>query len=378
MNWEIIGGIIVKKLTKKDLYHILYGCTILGTGGGGNLENGLRLIDRAIEKEKEFVLVDLEELKDEELIGTPYYCGAVSPETEEERKKYEGLEIIEEEPTVYALEALEEFLGEKFTAVVSTELGGGNTAAAFYTGAMLGKYIVDADPAGRSVPELQHSTYYLNDIPISPIGVANRFGEVAVIKEVVDDFRAEALVRSLAVVSQNTVGVLDHPCRAKEFRNSVIPRAISYAWKIGKALCEAKENGEDVVEKVIESGDGIILFKGNVKEYTWKTENGFTIGDVIIEGSTDYKDHEYKIWFKNENIVAWKDGEFDATVPDLICMIDNDTKEPVTNPNFKNGMSVSIFALPSPGEWITVKGLEAFGPKSFGFDIEYRPITERK
>lgn len=368
----------MKKLTKKDLYDILYGCTILGTGGGGELQSGIDLIDRALDKGKEFILIGIDELKDDELIGTPYYCGAISPETEDEKRKYAGLPIIGEEPTVYAIEAMEKFLGKKFSAVVSTELGGGNTAVAFYTGAMMGKYIIDADPAGRSVPELQHSTYYLNDLPINPIAVANRFGEVAIIEEVVDDFRAEALVRSLAVVSNNTVGVLDHPCRADAFRKSVIPGAISYAWKLGTAYREAKENGEDVISKVVESGEGIILFKGKVKEFSWNTEDGFTVGDVIFEGIDDYIDDEYKIWFKNENIIGWKNDEYDTTVPDLICIIDNETNDPVTNPYFNKGMTVTIFALPAPKEWTTRKGLETFGPRSFGFNTDYNPIVDRK
>ena len=75
----------MKKLSKQDLYDILYGCTILGTGGGGELEEGLKLIDRAFEKGKEFILVDLDEVDEEAMIATPYMCGAISPITEEEK-----------------------------------------------------------------------------------------------------------------------------------------------------------------------------------------------------------------------------------------------------------------------------------------------------
>lgn len=70
---------------------------------------------------------------------------------------------------------MEKYLGKEVKAVISTELGGGNTAIAFYSGAMAGKYIVDADPAGRSVPELQHSTYYLNNVSIHPMSLVNKF-----------------------------------------------------------------------------------------------------------------------------------------------------------------------------------------------------------
>ncbi|MCE1255034.1 MAG: DUF917 domain-containing protein, partial [Anaerolineae bacterium] len=48
----------MKVLSKQDLYDILYGATILGTGGGGSLENGLKLIDKALAMGKEFRLAD--------------------------------------------------------------------------------------------------------------------------------------------------------------------------------------------------------------------------------------------------------------------------------------------------------------------------------
>jgi len=51
--------------------------------------------------------------------------------------------------------------------------------------------------------------------------------------------------------------------------------------------------------------------------------------------------------------------------------------EPVTNPDFKPGLRVSVIGLPAPKEWRTERGLEIFGPKSFGFDVAYQPIENR-
>lgn len=365
----------MRKLERQDLIDILYGCTILGTGGGGSLERGIYQIEEALKLKKEFILVDFSELEDNDLIATPYSCGAISPETEEERRKYEKLPIIDEVPHVVALREMEKHLGRDVKAVISTELGGGNTAVAFYSGAMSGKYIVDADPAGRSVPELQHTTYYLNDVNIAPISLVNQFGESAIITNVVNDFRAESLVRALAVVSKNSIAVVDHVNTVKNLKNTVIKGAITYSWDIGKAFRLAKESGTDVSAAVIEAGKGKELFKGTVIENNWGTIDGFTIGDVKFKGEKEYSGSEYKIWYKNENIIAWKNGEYHATVPDLICIIDENTKEPVLNPNYSNGMEVTIFALPAAAEWTSDKGLETFGPKSFGHDINWVPVV---
>ncbi|SHI75730.1 DUF917 domain-containing protein [Lutispora thermophila] len=365
------------KLNKKDLFDILYGCAILGTGGGGSLERGLEKVYKAFEEGKEFILVDFDELKDEDLIATPYSCGAISPETEEERKKYQRLPLLKESPHVAALLKMEEYLGREIKAVISTELGGGNTAAAFEVAAQAGKYIVDGDPAGRSVPELQHSTYYLNNIPIQPISLVNIFGESAIITDVVDDSRAEDLVRAMAVASKNTIAVVDHVNTSKVLKNAVIRGAISYAWKIGKAFNSAKVEGYNVVDAVIKAGDGVRLFSGVVEKNEWGTVKGFTVGEVEIAGEDEYKGHKYKIWYKNENIIAWRDEKVDVTVPDLICAMDMSKQEPILNPYFEKGMDVAIYALPAPAEWTTKRGLEVFGPRSFGFETDWLSPFEK-
>jgi len=367
----------MKKLIFKEVKDILCGCTILGTGGGGDFKKGILLINKALDAGKEFNLVNLEELPDDALISCPYMCGSISPLSEEEKQKYADLPRIKEEPVLRAYQAIEEYIGKKFYGVISTELGGKNTAMAFYVAALSGNYIIDADPAGRAVPELQHSTFFINRLPISPMAIANEFGDVVIVKDVVDDFRAETLVRSMAVVSKNSVAVVDHLINGKELKKAVIPGAISYALKIGRAYRKAKEENNNLALEIAKAGSGYILFRGRVKDFQWEDKDGFTIGNVYIEGENDYVGSEYKIWFKNENIIAWRDQKIDVTVPDLICIICDDKREPLINPNYEIGMRVSVIGLLAPKEWRSDEGLKVFGPRHFGYDIEYIPIEKR-
>ena len=100
-------------------------------------------------------------------------------------------------------------------------------------------------------------------------------------------------------------------------------------------------------------------------------------GEVLIEGEGGCAGSTYRIWFKNENIIAWRDGEIDITVPDLICVIDDDTGEPLLNPSYRLGSRVSVVALPAPKQWRTARGLEVLGPRHFGFEVDYRPVEGR-
>ncbi len=367
----------MKILTRQDLYDILYGCTILGTGGGGSLEKGLELMEDALQQGKQFRLVDFSEVPEDAWIATPYMCGSVSPTTPELEAQYADLPRLREPEPYLAYRALEAYFGHEFYGVISTELGGGNTAEALYVAALLDRYIIDADPAGRSVPELQHSTYCIYDLPIYPLACANQFGDVAILPKVVNDLRAEALVRAMAVASKNRIGVADHPAQAKVLRQAVIQGAISHAWKIGKTYREAKESGQSAAERVAAAGGGLVLFKGRVSKHHYDTVEGFTLGEVTIQGEGEYAGSQYRLWFKNEHLMAWRDGQVDVTTPDLICLFNEETNEPNLNPFFHEGMPVSAIGLPAPQQWRTPRGLELLGPKHFGFDVEYQPLEQK-
>ena len=353
----------MRTLNREDLVNILYGAAILGTGGGGSLTEGIELIDEALAAGKTFRLASFDDLAPEDLIGTPYGCGAISPLTEAERKKYARLPEAQENFYILCMKQMEAYM----------ELGGHNTATALYCGAMADKLIVDGDPAGRSVPGLQHSTYYLHNVPMCPISVMNKFGEGTVVTSVFDDERAEDLVRALAVVSQNIVAVMDHVNTAEVLKNAVIRGAISQSEAIGKAFLTAKAQGGDFVSAVTEAGKGKPMFRGVVTKSTYETRDGFTFGDTEIRGAGEYAGHTLRVWYQNENIISWLDGEIFVTVPDLICLFDLDEKMPQLNPYAREGENVAVIALPAPNEWTTQRGLEIFGPRFFGYDVDYTP-----
>ena len=275
----------------------------------------------------------------------------------------------------FVIYLIAESLGKKMYAIGSTELGGENTAEALHVALLMDLPLIDADPAGRSVPELQHSTYYVKNVPIFPMGVATKFGEKIVIQNVADDLRAEDIVRAIAVVSDNLVGVADHANVGKVIKNSLIPGAITYAQEIGRVLRETKEAGGDVASAICDDKEGKVLFRGHISDYTCETRDGFNFGEIHLKGERDYTDEAYRIWFKNENIISYRNGEVDVIAPDLICMI-NGEGNPMTTPNFEVGDKMTVIALPSPEIWTTPEGLECFGPKHFGFDVEYKPFEK--
>jgi len=359
----------MRSLSAVELEDALIGCTILGTGGGGSLTEGLGLVKGLIEKGKVFNLATLEELDSEALIGSPYYCGSITPEG---KNSPLGAVAIE------AFGALEAYLGEPFQGVIAAELGGFATAGALAVAAEKGLPLLDADAAGRAAPDLQCSIFYVNEVSITPAAVASPMGDVMILKQVQDDERAETIIRKLAVISGNMVGVCDHPARVNLLRKVAIPNTISLAGSIGRARREAEEKGQDPCTAVTKAGSGYFLFQGTVDTHNWRIEEGFTVGEIEIAGIGGHEGENYKIWYKNENIISWWNGEVDITAPDLISVVEKDTGMPITNPNCDKGKMVSVIGFPASEQWRTTNGLAAFGPSFFGFDVEYVPIERKR
>jgi hypothetical protein len=236
---------------------------------------------------------------------------------------------------------------------------------------MNGHKIIDADPAGRAVPEITHSTYYLAGLPAAPIYAVNEFGESFLIDNVKDDQRAETLVRALTQVSRNTIAAIDHALPMRELRGALIPGTISKAIAIGQTCRENMANGADTAEAVAEMADGIILFQGQVKSVNYQTDQGFTVGQIKVVANNQ----TMTISVKNENMACWLDGKVVATIPDLICLFDTVTGQPVANPDVHKGQSLSVVTLPAPSPFVSEKGLSVFGPRYAGVTDPYRPST---
>ena len=365
-------------LSRQDLTDILYGCAVLGTGGGGELDEGFEYIDAALEQKKEFRLISIDDVPAGKKLCTPYMLGAISELPEEEEKQYKRLSRSDEPSIMTAYNRLLKYSNTSYYGTICCELGGSNTAISFYVAAMSDGYIIDADPAGRAVPEITHSTFYLNKLPAAPIVTANEFGECFICENVIDDMRAEDVVRALAMVSRNDIAAIDHALDVEVLAHAVIKGTITKALEVGKALRLANELGRDIAVEIANHCKGFVAFRGVVSMAEFKTEAGFTVGEIIIDGSEDFVHSKYRITVKNENMAAWLDDEVQVTIPDLICLLDMDEGGPVTNPNPQIGMNVAVVILPAPKEFTTEKGLSVFGPSYIGLDMDYQPAVDSK
>ncbi|MFW5898682.1 MAG: DUF917 family protein, partial [Candidatus Saliniplasma sp.] len=76
----------MKEIGKQEMDDMLVGSAILGTGGGGSLERARKNVKKDFDRGEKFELVSLDELDDEEMLASPYFCGSLTPEDDEKEK----------------------------------------------------------------------------------------------------------------------------------------------------------------------------------------------------------------------------------------------------------------------------------------------------
>ena len=80
------------------------------------------------------------------------------------------------------------------------------------------------------------------------------------------------------------------------------------------------------------------------------------------------------IEIQNENLIARVNGEVKAIVPDLICIMDSESAEPITTESLRYGQRVTVVAVSVPAIMRTPEALAVFGPRAFGLDEPFTPI----
>lgn len=363
---------MIRDLTRQEVEDILHGAALFGGGGGGALAEGFGLLDLAEAEGRGFRLAALDDVPDEAVLCTPYLLGAISETAAEEAQAYAGLPQAARHPLLLAYGRLEAHLGAPIHGTIACELGGSNTAVPFFLAAMAGGVTIDADPAGRAVPEITHSGYFLEGLPASPIVAANGFGELALLEHVADDARAERLVRALCHVSRNDIAAIDHALPAGLLRPALLPGTLSRAGVLGALWRDARHSPRDLPDRIAEAAGGCLAFRGVVTESHWRTEAGFTLGQFSIQGLDAFEGQVYRIDLKNENLVGWRDGALHATIPEIITVLDTETGEIVTNPHATQGRQVAVVILPAPALFLTPRGLEIFGPTYAGLETPFR------
>lgn len=366
-------------LNEIDIEDFVRGTTLMGTGGGGNpLLGAQRLLD-VLKNNFAIEWVNPAEIRDEAMTCCVFGMGSIAP-GECQIGAYD-LSVRETlRPNVRAVRELEKLAGVRIEAIVPFELGGNNTAVAVNTAMMMGLKVPDGDYSGRAVPELSQVKPAVFGKTVTPLVICDEWGNVVHVVKTPNNKAAEGIGKMISMVTKapDMLTLCAHAgflMRGKEMKKYLITGTLSKALRIGQAIREARECGGDALQAVTRMVEGRVIFTGIVREKKFVSNNGYMIGETLLQGTGDFINKECKIWLKNENHMAWVNGRITAMSPDLIEIVKKGTAEPITNTDLAPGDEVGVLGIPHI-EYRNKECLALMGPKYFGFDCEYQKIED--
>lgn len=370
-----------RSLERQELVDMMVGTSILCTRGG-DTEGMIKRIDDALAAGAKFTMIALEDIPDEWMSFTSFGVGGGGawPHVTERMERQGFVRGKPSDPSLpTAIDLLSGYLGRRFDVTFEAEAGGA-TASALLTASRLNIPIVDGCPSGRCLPEVQMSPFFMNGISRAPLAATTRYGDSIIMPRVHDDFRVEDLTRALAVASGGGVTVAANAVNGKVLKQNLIPGFLSKAIALGRAARTAVASGSDPVQAVVNAGEGYLLFRGIVSQSDSKGELGFGWTTAVLDGTGGFAGSQYRIFNKNENMVAWRDGRLDASAPDLIAAVDPRTGWAMRGGSvigsFVVGQDLAIVGFRNHAIWRTPKAAEMLGPRHFGFDHDYVPIEQ--
>jgi len=355
--------VTLKKLNEQDLTDLVEGAAIFSAGGGGDPQVGLNIVEKLIENHCAAQLVDPKDVPDDEIVINFACVGATAGAA------------YHSDAAVKTLKTLEDFLGKKTFAVIPVELGGFNTLAAVDVAARHGVPVVDADGAGRAVPEVHLKVYTLDGISLTPMVIADLDAQnIVLVKQTRDSRAAERVSRVLSAEWSNMVYTARRVLTGKQVKTSPVQNTLSMSIRIGQLLRKAV----DPLTAILKETHGSMLFEGNVSRVQRETKGGFTWTTLGISGVRDVKGSMLELKAKNEFLVAKKNGKLAAIAPDIITTVKNDTCKSVSAEKIKKNDTLTVIAIPAPAKWRTSKGLELWKSvmQESGIKEDYVPFEQ--
>ncbi|MBI0579483.1 DUF917 domain-containing protein [Neobacillus cucumis] len=368
-----------KVIDRRSIEEITLGASILATGGGGNPKIGLLWALKVLDEGKAIVMIDPEDVPDDILVACPTPLGSSIVLTEKPPKA---------DVCTHAIAKLEHYLGQKVQALIPLECGGVASTITYAVAGELGLPIIDADGMGRAFPELQMTSWATHGVHPTPTVSCDDRMNVTVIDTKEDHLMAESIARKTSMSYGGISWIATYPMRGSDVKRTSIINSQSIAWDVGKSVLSARKEHVNPADQILTDLkekyhlSGYKVFNGKItdirREFGGEMQKGFSLGQLKIEGLNEDKGKVATLDFQNEWLNLIVDGQIECTTPDLIIIVDTETGEPIRTDIVKYGYRGTILLLAAQDRMRTENGIKTFGPRYFGYDLDYIPVEERQ
>ncbi|MEJ5247317.1 MAG: DUF917 domain-containing protein [Caldilinea sp.] len=362
------------QITYDDVESIAIGAGILGTGGGGNPYLGRLLMQSLIEQGRTATVIRIEDIADDALVTEVGGMGAPTV----------GIEKLPngEEPR-WVIEALERYIGRPIDAIICAEIGGANSIQPLVAAALTGKPVLDGDGMGRAFPELQMSTHFIDGAPCTPAALVDEKNNCIIFGSITDPYALEKFARDLCILMGCRAELAVPVMTGAQVKRSAVRSTLSLSKRLGDAVRLARARKTSITDAILAVTGGAELFIGKLVDVQRRTTGGFARGEILVEGLGRFHHQWMRVAFQNENLVAWMGDQPEACdqvvicVPDLICLIETESGEPVTTEQLRYGLRMTVLGIPCSDKLRTPLALKVVGPAAFGYpEVTYVPMPK--
>jgi DUF917 family protein len=357
----------MRQIGIKEIEDIALGAALLGSGGGGDPYVGKLVAMGAIQECGPVNLLSPDEVPDDAFVVPIAMMGAPTVLAE---KALGGNEY----KTLYDMVC--QYYNRTIFAFMPIEAGGVNSMLPFAAAARLGLPLVDVDGMGRAFPELQMVTFTIAGVNATPMALTDEKGNSVIFKTITNKW-TEELARAVTMACGGSVSVSLYCMDGKILKQYGVKNIITRSEQLGRAIRTVKQGAGSPEDNFLAASEGIRFFRGKIADVLREVRGAFNFGKVILEGIGEYKGRNAYAEFQNENLVAAVDGQIVATTPDLICLVDTETFNPIPTDALKYGKRVMMLGLKCFDAWRSREGLLLVGPRYFGYDTDYIPVEIR-
>ncbi len=358
----------MRKIGINEIEDIALGAALLGAGGGGDPYIGKLMAIGAVKDCGEVTMLSPDEVPDDALVvpiammGAPTILGEKGIGGTEYQKLHE---------------MVSRFYGKEIFAVMPIEAGGVNSMLPIAAAARLSLPLIDCDGMGRAFPELQMVTFTIGGVRATPMALVDEKGN-SVIFDTITNKWTEELARAVTMSCGGSVSISLYCMDGATMKKYCVRDIVTRSEKLGAAIRNVKQSTDKTPEQnFLEFTEGYKLFKGKITDVKREVRGAFNVGNVLLDGIGEYKGKTADVEFQNENLIATVEGKILATTPDLICLVDTETFQPIPTDALKYGKRVLVVGLKCFEMWRTKEGIELVGPRYFGCDTDYIPLEDR-
>ena len=366
---------LILQLSPEDLKNVVYGACFFASGGGGPISMAEQFLDKITEPVNYINANQLESGKMAVILADMGSPDAVA----------QGRGFTAPVNVYKTIDAYMETQGKDIEYIMPIELGAVNTLIPFYIAYKLGNTIpvINADPSGRAVPQLNETLLDVAGEPICPAAVASdtqtseehkcQWSGQNYLSQIFTDLDANELEeQARSVISgagyDQVGGLACYPIDGGSLNsndpaneNKLVQGSVGLCWYIGGLILSQVTPDELADMLSIFGRPNYRFLNGTITNIDNRTSGGFDVGKVTLSTGAE----ELWVYYKNESLLAWDPQTKKplAMGPDGISLMETtsiaETGLPFSTAGIKEGTAYTVwgFAISDKMRNPTTEGL---------------------